>query len=106
MARKRLGELLVERQLLTREQLEQALAHQRQTGYRLGTSLLALGFLTEEVLCHSLAQALGLQALSRLPEELDWSALHTVQGRLCDANDCFPIRLEHTSPRRTLVLAM
>ncbi len=108
MARKKLGELLLERRVITREQLEQALAHQRQTGYRLGTSLLALGFLTEDVLCQALAQALGLNAVTRLPgpDELDWSALHTLRARFCDTNDCFPLRVEPTSPRKTLVLAM
>jgi type IV pilus assembly protein PilB len=45
---KRLGEWLLERGKITPQQLEDALAYQRETGKRLGESLIALGYITED----------------------------------------------------------
>lgn len=53
----RLGELLVQEGVLTEAQLHHALAQHGQSGEKLGTDLLDLGFVSEQVL----AQALGRQ---------------------------------------------
>jgi len=107
MARKRLGELLLERRAITPAQLEQALAYQRQTGHRLGAALVSLGALSEQQLCVALASAMGLKPVVVPPDELDWEALHSLQGRFCEANDLFPISLDSSNPlRRVLTLAM
>ncbi len=45
---KRLGEWLIERGKITPQQLEDALALQRETGKRLGESLIQLGYITED----------------------------------------------------------
>ena len=106
MPRKRLGELLVERSLITPAQLSEGLSYQRQTGHRLGAALVALGFLSESLLCEALAHALGLKAVSLPPEDLDWEALHLLRGRFCEANDLFPLAVEGNGPRKQLVVAM
>ncbi|MBI5548968.1 MAG: general secretion pathway protein GspE [Deltaproteobacteria bacterium] len=107
MARKRLGELLLERKVITPPQLDQALAYQRQTGHRLGAALVALGFLGETQLCEALAQALGLKAVQLPPEEVDWTALHSLRSRFCEANDLFPLAMDTSHPsRKTIVVAM
>jgi len=107
MARKRLGELLLEARIINRMQLEQALAYQRQTGHRLGSSLVALGFLTEAQLVETLARALGMRVAQVPPKEVDWPALHTLRSRFCEANDLFPLAVDTTNPnRRSLVVAM
>jgi type IV pilus assembly protein PilB len=54
---KKLGELLVERQLVTTEQLNLALADQKKTGGLLGEILVGWGYTTEE----SIAQVLSSQ---------------------------------------------
>lgn len=107
MARKRLGELLLERRIITSAQLEQALHYQRQTGHRLGAALLALGFLTETQLCDALALALEIRAVATLPTEPDWTALHSLRRRFCETNDLFPLAIEaRDAARKTLVVAM
>jgi MSHA biogenesis protein MshE len=45
-AKRRLGDIVVERKLVTPEQLEEALAEQRTTGRKLGEVLVDLGFIT------------------------------------------------------------
>lgn len=109
MPRKRLGELLLERKLITPPQLDQALAYQRQTGHRLGAALVALGSLSEGALCEALAQALGLEAVVMPPQPstIDWDALRALRSRFCEANDLFPVSLlEETPGRRVLRVAM
>ena len=108
MARKRLGELLLDRRLITQNQLEQALTFQRRTGHRLGAALVSLGFLSESKLCEALAQALGLRnvAMPPDPENIDREALGALKSRFCEANDLFPLSLTAGPGRKTLILAM
>ena len=45
-----LGQILVEKKVITQEQLEQALRKQKETGEMLGAILLKLGFISEEAI--------------------------------------------------------
>jgi hypothetical protein len=49
-ARRRLGDIFVERGLITDEQLQEALANQRESGGKLGEILVELGFITRVAL--------------------------------------------------------
>jgi hypothetical protein len=57
---KKLGELLVEREWLTRDQLTQALRHQQVFGGRLGSCLLELTLLSEDRLTKALSDQAGV----------------------------------------------
>ncbi|MCY0964184.1 GspE/PulE family protein [Parathalassolituus penaei] len=57
--RVRIGDLLLERRLISQEQLSQALAEQKKTGKKLGRAITDLGFLTEETLLRTLADFVG-----------------------------------------------
>ena len=92
MARKRLGELLLEQGAITSEQLQAGLVLQRQSGNRLGAALVAEGVLTEERLTGALATALGLQVLDLDKLEVEWSALHALRDEYPHAR--LPARLE------------
>ena len=54
----RLGDVLVQQNLITTEQLQAALEAQRGTGKRLGRLLIEAGVVTEEVVAHGLARQL------------------------------------------------
>jgi MSHA biogenesis protein MshE len=56
----RLGELLLEQQLITDEQLQQALAEQKRTGRKLGRVMTDMAFVREEKLNEVLAQSLQI----------------------------------------------
>lgn len=45
-ARRRLGDIFVERELISEDQLQEALEQQRETGAKLGEALVELGFIT------------------------------------------------------------
>lgn len=55
-----LGELLVERRLLSQRQLELALQEHQRTGRRLGEVLVAFGFVSEQALASTLLEQVGL----------------------------------------------
>ncbi|MDD5308246.1 MAG: hypothetical protein PHU25_13065 [Deltaproteobacteria bacterium] len=57
---KRLGDLLIEAQVLTEESLESALALQKERQVRLGTILLQEGFITESHLVEALSRQLSI----------------------------------------------
>jgi MSHA biogenesis protein MshE len=54
----RLGDLLVENQLITEEQLQSALKEQKDQGGRLGSTLIDLGYIDEDTLLNTLARQL------------------------------------------------
>jgi 3-deoxy-D-manno-octulosonate 8-phosphate phosphatase KdsC-like HAD superfamily phosphatase len=55
-AKKRLGDIVVERKLITSQQLDEALAVQRANGGKLGEILVDLGFLTRVALAGVIAE--------------------------------------------------
>ncbi|MBD3402092.1 type II secretion system protein GspE [candidate division GN15 bacterium] len=60
MLRKKLGELLIERGMITEEQLSEALQHQARTGRRLGTVLTELGYVSEDEMVDVVSDRLGI----------------------------------------------
>lgn len=67
----KLGELLLNEKLITPEQLDEALKSQMIFGIKLGSSLVELGFITEEQLCKFLSRKLGVPSVG-------WRALSSV----------------------------
>lgn len=68
---KRIGEILVERKVITPQQLEQALARQRERGGLLGQNLVQLGFCTEEEIALALTAQYSFPYLPLDNYELD-----------------------------------
>ena len=61
----RIGEVLMERGCITQEQMEQALAYQKEhREKRVGQILIELGFITETHVLEALAARLGLEIVS------------------------------------------
>lgn len=61
--RRRLGEILIERQIVSAADISKALAFQEQFGGRIGSVLVRLGALSEETLIATLADQLGMPVL-------------------------------------------
>ncbi|WP_261834117.1 GspE/PulE family protein [Vibrio ishigakensis] len=72
---KRLGDLLVENDIVSEEQVQQALDSQRQTGRKLGDSLIQLGFITEKQLLTFLAQQLNIPFVDLNRAQVDIEAV-------------------------------
>lgn len=94
MARKRLGELLLERGAISPAQLEAALTTQRTTRARLGTILVDQGALSEEALCQVLSEALRIPQVDLSTVQPEWGAVHSLRARFCDQHALFPYALQ------------
>lgn len=105
--KKRLGEILVERGLIDGDQLNAALGHQRLWGMRLGTALVAKGFVGEGVLTRVLSESLGFPMVDLSRVVIDPKVVTLVPRRTCEAHDVLPIGVKEESARRkVLFLAM
>lgn len=71
--RKRLGDLLVEENIIAQRELEQALAEQHNTGRKLGDTLISMGFISEQQMLEFLSRQLGIPLvnLSRIKIDSD-----------------------------------
>ncbi|MBN1205825.1 MAG: general secretion pathway protein GspE [Myxococcaceae bacterium] len=106
MARKRIGEILLERGAITPEQLEAGLKAQRQTQQRLGATLVSQGAITEPMMVQALSEALGIPVVDLRNTPPDWAAIHLLRARFCEKHEMFPFALESSGGRRHLVVAM
>ncbi len=104
--KKRLGEILMERGLIDSDQLNAALAHQRQWGMRLGTALVAKGFVAEGTLTRVLSESLGFPMVDLSKVVVDSKALALVPRRTCEQHDVLPLALKEEKGRKILLLAM
>ena len=69
--KKRLGDLLVEEEIISEEQLMSALSAQKESGRKLGTVLIESGVISEEQLLRFLAQQLNLPFLNISDWQID-----------------------------------
>ena len=106
MARKRIGELLVERGAISAAQLEEGLAHQKQSGQRLGVALIQKGFISEEQLASVLSEALEIPQIALSSVTPDWAAVHMLRARFCEQHELFPYALANVAGRKQLAVAM
>ena len=89
-----LGELLVQRGVLTPAQLDQALALQRDDPRYLGQVLLQLGWLSEETLLSTLAEQLRIPYMSLRGVEVDAKLLERVPAKFASQYTLLPVGLQ------------
>lgn len=68
---KQLGELLIDCRLISRQQLDEALAHQKEKGGLLGQILVGLNYTTEEAIAQALTAQYGFPYLPLSGYEID-----------------------------------
>jgi type IV pilus assembly protein PilB len=74
----RLGEILLKESLITPEQLRQALEHQKSNGGRLGTSLMKLGFISDDEITGVLSRQYGVPSINLKYYEVDSSVIRLI----------------------------
>jgi len=90
-ARVRLGELLVEAQIITREQLEEALRIQKHDGRRIGTLLVEAGLVSETQVTQILSQQLSVPWVSLYHIDFSRQLLNLVSQELAERYCLVPI---------------
>ncbi len=104
--RLKLGQLLVNKKLITPEQLQAALGEHEQWGARLGMTLVRLGFLDEEDLVRALAGQLRLPVARIKGKHVKDDILERVPCELAEKYRCLPLFVREEAGSRVLFVAM
>ncbi|MDP9347598.1 MAG: type IV-A pilus assembly ATPase PilB [Gemmatimonadota bacterium] len=98
----RIGDLLVQEGLVSREQLAKALDDARSNGTRVGYSMVKLGFVSEQDLVRTLARQYRVPAVDLERVKLDPKLLKVVPAEIAMKHQVLPLR----RVGRTLTVAM
>jgi len=90
----RLGDFLLERGLITEQQLEEALQKQKEMQKPLGELLVDMGLIEEGKLAHILAEQLDIPYVDLLSTALQPNAIDLVPEHLARKYKCIPIRID------------
>ena len=74
---KKIGEILLKAELISNDQLHQALQEQKRTGERLGSLLVKMGFLAEDEILSCLSKQFGVPAIDLETFQIEFSVLET-----------------------------
>lgn len=97
MTRPNLGHMLVAANLIDEVQMEIALAEQRSSGRRFGSTLVDLKFIDENVLAAFLSKQLDVPCISLLQVEIPKKIVRRIPAELARSCKAVPIRLEGES---------
>src|SRR5216683_5914795 len=87
----RLGELLTKASLITQDQLKDALKVQKDTGSKLGETLIKLGFVSEEDITECLSQQFGVPSINLDHFEIDASVIKLISGDVARKYNILPV---------------
>jgi type IV pilus assembly protein PilB len=87
----RLGDVLVERGLITKEQLDEALARRRVDGRPLGELLLSMGVIAQEQLSWALSEALHIPFVELSDEVIDLEVARSLPEAVLRRHEVVPI---------------
>jgi len=98
----KLGEMLIKARLLTAEQLQQALDHQKNDGGKLGYNLVKLGFVKEEDITGLLSRQYGVASINLRDASVDETVVKLIPSEVAQKYLILPLRRTGA----TLTLAM
>ena len=95
MKYKRLGEMLIDVNMLTESQLTEALKMQKGSGKRLGTVLIEQEFITEGQLIDALRMQLGIEFIDLTKINIDPSMVDILPKNIAKKHGIIPVRVEN-----------
>lgn len=98
----KLGEILVRENLITSQQLREALDYQRQSGGRLGSNLVKLGIISDEVVTSVLSRQYGVPSINLELFEIEIDTIHLISQEVASKYSVLPI----SKVGATLTMAM
>jgi type IV pilus assembly protein PilB len=87
----RLGELLTKANLITQDQLKEALRVQKETSGKLGETLIKLGYVSEEDITECLSQQFGVPSINLMHFEIDPSVIKLISGDVARKYNILPV---------------
>ena len=97
--RKRLGEILIARGLVSEEQVQEALALGRTSGLRIGEALVRLGHVTEEDVMQALAEQFGMEYVDLENFQLSPAVLELIPESVAKENVILPLGRDDSTLR-------
>ena len=94
----RIGDLLVEAGAITEEELQEALAYQKENGGRIGNVIMELGFISQELLITVLTTQMGIDYIELKACKLDEDLLKQVPENLVNKYKAIPIGYDENNP--------
>jgi type IV pilus assembly protein PilB len=101
----RLGTLLVQKNIISEAQLEEALTRQRKQNKHLGDCLVEMGLVTEENIVDVLVDQLGIPKIELNGIRIDQNVISLVSGSILRKHSVLPIAFDEDHSN-TLILAM
>jgi type IV pilus assembly protein PilB len=98
----KLGEILVRENLITSEQLREALDYQRQSGGRLGSNIVKLGFISDDVITAVLSRQYGVPSVNLELFQIEKEVINLIPQDVAQKYSVLPI----SKVGATLTLAM
>ncbi len=89
-----LTRILMQAGVVTEQQIESAIARQRETGLRSGELLVQMGMATEEDIGWALARQLNLTFIDPRPETLDHELIHSFPNEMLERHVALPLVVE------------
>ena len=90
----RIGDKLVEKGYISREQLERALKLQNGTGKRIGEILIEQGIITPELLTSVLTELLDIENISLTRSNINPDVIKLIPENICRRYKIFPFKIE------------
>jgi len=94
-----IGELLLEKGLITPEHLAQALALRKKTGQRLDKALVELGCVSEEQILREMSEQLGIPMVDLADVQIDVETLRSLPPKLVYRRGLVPLQKENGTLR-------
>ncbi|MCR4755117.1 MAG: Flp pilus assembly complex ATPase component TadA [Lachnospiraceae bacterium] len=96
--KKRLGDILIDGGAITPEQLSQGLAKQKETGHKLGVTLVEAGITTEEAIATALSNQLGYEIVNLNDIEVEEQVKHIVDEKILMKYGVLPFEIPADNP--------
>lgn len=103
--RVRLGDVLIEKGLITSEQLDTALKEQKEKGTLLGETLVNMGMISQDDIIDVLTEQLGVEYVDLRKYDIEDDAVHLVQEPIARKYRLIPIAISKTQAN-VLIVAM
>ena len=99
----KLGQILLNNNIISEDQLIKAIDHQKKEGGRIGSNLINLGFITEEALVEFLSKQYGVPAVTLSDENVDPSIIKFVPYDVANKYQIFPLSKNGASLKLAMI---
>lgn len=104
--KQRLGDLLVEKNIVSEYDIQRALIHQEQYGGKIGQALVALNILSEDKLLAVLRYHFGIPVVDLERLEIRPEIIRLISAEMAERYVAVPIKVQETGKGKTLFVVM